>query len=86
MIDIASTLVSIRPGEVWSLDGTEYDGLTWLDKTSKPTLAEIESAWPKVEQELKLAEQAKTSARDSAIAKLSKLGLTAAEISALLPE
>lgn len=47
-IDIAIVLASIRPGAEWSLNGNNYDQLTWHDSTSKPSLQEIESAWPEV--------------------------------------
>lgn len=49
MIDIPAVLTVIRPGAVWSLNGDEYDGLDWQDDSPKPTLAEIESAWPEVQ-------------------------------------
>lgn len=42
-IDLA--LMHGWPGAQWSLDGEEYDGLTWLDATPKPTLPEIQAAW-----------------------------------------
>jgi hypothetical protein len=45
-MDIPLTLLYMRPGETWELDGDSYDGLTWRDNTQKPTLAEMEAAWP----------------------------------------
>lgn len=48
-VDIASVLTSIRPGAEWSLNGDNYDGLDWQDDSPKPTLAEIEAAWPEVQ-------------------------------------
>ena len=36
----------IRPGANWSLNGDDYEGLDWHDESPKPTLAEIEAAWP----------------------------------------
>ena len=44
-MDIANILTSLRPGEIWSLDGDSYKGLVWLDTTVKPTLQELEIAW-----------------------------------------
>lgn len=48
-MDIPAILAAIRPGESWQLDGDEYEGLTWTDTTEKPTLKEIEKAWPGVQ-------------------------------------
>lgn len=49
MIDLPATLNVIRPGAAWSLNGDEYDGLDWHDESPKPTLADIEAAWPDVQ-------------------------------------
>ena len=48
MIDYAAVLTANYPGTQWSLDGNEYDGLTWLDSTPKPTQAELDAQWPAV--------------------------------------
>lgn len=42
-MDIPKILQLIRPGEEWSLSGTEYDGLVWHSATPKPTLEAIEA-------------------------------------------
>lgn len=89
MIDIAATLMYLRPGEEWSLDGTEYDGLTWLSDTVKPTLDEIASAQTELtiaraEEERLAVEQ--YNLRVSAIHKMAEAsGLSEEEIVALLP-
>ena len=42
--DIASALLSLKPGAKWVLRGTEYSGLTWKDSDqTKPTETEINS-------------------------------------------
>lgn len=42
MIDITDAIISLRPKSAWSLSGTEYEGLTWLDQTTeKPTKQEL---------------------------------------------
>lgn len=39
---IVDALAALCPGAVWELTGTDYSGLTWLDKTqAKPTEAAI---------------------------------------------
>jgi len=51
MTDIPLTLASIRPGALWTLDGDDYAGLTWLDDSEMPTQAELDAAWPQVQYE-----------------------------------
>ena len=42
--DIASVLQSLKPGAEWTLNGNDYDGLTWLDaKQTQPTETEVNS-------------------------------------------
>lgn len=83
MTDIPAILNHIRPGAEWALDGDSYDGLIWLDKSPKPTLAEIEAATDTVAQALADAESARVKAREDALKKLAKLGLTVDDITAL---
>jgi len=40
-MEIVAALEALRPGEWWSLIGDSYEGLEWLDKTDKPTEAEL---------------------------------------------
>jgi hypothetical protein len=47
--DYAVTLTAIRPGTVWTLDGDEYSGLTWLDDSPKPTKKTLDDAWPQIQ-------------------------------------
>ena len=42
MSDITKALISLRPGAAWTMDGDQYEGLTWLDEQqSKPTKEEV---------------------------------------------
>jgi hypothetical protein len=42
MRDIAKAIISLYPNATWSLDGDEYEGLSWLDvNQSKPTKQEL---------------------------------------------
>ena len=70
------------PDAEWVLKGNDYDRLTWLSDTPKPTQDELDAAWPAVQQARQDAEAAKVAARQSAIDKLAALGLTVDEISA----
>jgi hypothetical protein len=51
-MNIHAILERIRPGEEWSLNGNEYNGLVWLSSTRKPTFQELEEAWPEVQAEI----------------------------------
>jgi hypothetical protein len=49
MTDYAAVLTAIRPGALWTLDGDDYAGLTWLDDSPKPTKKTLDDAWPQVQ-------------------------------------
>jgi hypothetical protein len=46
MIDYVAILSANYAGSEWTLDGDNYDGLTWLSDTPKPTQAELDALWP----------------------------------------
>jgi hypothetical protein len=71
------------PGKIWSLIGEDYEGLDWLDDSTKPTEEELEAQWEEVQAIVEAKEQAKIATRASALAKLAALGLTEEEIGAL---
>ena len=83
MTDYAAVLTANYPGAEWTLDGDTYDGLTWLSDTPKPSQAELNDAWPAVQQARQDAEAAKVAARQSGLDKLAALGLTVDEVSAV---
>lgn len=70
------------PDAEWVLKDNNYDQLTWLSDTPKPSQQELDDAWPAVQQARADAVAAKEAARQSAINKLAALGLTVDEISA----
>jgi hypothetical protein len=49
MIDYTAILSANYSGAQWTLNGDNYDGLTWLDETPKPTQAELDAQWPQVD-------------------------------------
>ena len=53
--DYAAILLSKYLGSIWTLDGDNYDGLTWLSDTPKPTQAELDALWPQVQYETQYA-------------------------------
>ncbi len=79
-MDIALILDRKYKGQSAILDGWEYEGLTWLADTPKPTKAALEKLWPQVLAEIDAEAQAKADAKASALAKLEALGLTADEV------
>jgi len=81
-MDIAAILQSKYFGSEWTLVGQDYDGLTWLSDTPKPTKKQLEDLWPTVQAEISANVQAKIDAKTSAIAKLQALGLTVDEVEA----
>jgi len=83
MTDYAAVLTANYPDAEWTLDGDNYDGLTWLSDTPKPSQAELDAAWPAVQQAQADAVAAKEAARASGVAKLEALGLTVDEVSAV---
>ena len=52
MIDYAKILSTKYVGSQWSLNGDNYDGLTWFSDTPKPTQAELDALWPQVQAEV----------------------------------
>jgi hypothetical protein len=81
-MDYAQILTRKYPGAEWTLNGDDYEGLTWLSDSAKPTKAELDALWPEVEAEIAAEAQARLDAKASAIAKLEALGLTLDEVSA----
>lgn len=50
-MNIALILSTKFASSQWSLDGNDYEGLTWLDDSPKPSKKELESLWPDVQFE-----------------------------------
>ena len=82
MTNYSEVLTANYPDAEWHLVGDTYAGLTWLSDTPKPTQAELDDAWPAVQQAQQDAVAAKEAAKQSAIDKLAALGLSVDEISA----
>lgn len=47
---IVEALISLRPGENWSLNGDSYDDLVWNDSTTKPSRKEVETEIERLQQ------------------------------------
>jgi hypothetical protein len=83
MTDYAAVLTANYAGSQWTLDGDTYDGLTWLSDTPKPSQADLDAAWPAVQQAQADVREAQEAAKQSGIDKLTALGLTVDEVSAV---
>lgn len=83
MTDYAVVLTANYPDAEWTLDGDTYEGLNWIGDSPKPTQAELDAAWPAVQQAQADVVAAKEAARASGVAKLEALGLTVDEVSAV---
>ena len=81
MSDYAVILTRRYAGKEWTLDGDDYDGLTWLSDGTKPSKATLDGLWASVQQEIADEATAKVAAKQAV---LTKLGLAADEVAALL--
>ena len=84
MTDYAAVLTRRHPGREWTLNGNEYNQLVILDGGEAPSKMSLDAAWPAVQAEIVAEQNAQAATRASALAKLSALGLTDDEISALV--
>ena len=81
MIDYTQILTRKYSGSQWTLDGHDYQGLTWISDTNKPTKTELDKLWQTVKAEI---EQEKISNVTAKAALLDRLGITAEEAALLL--
>ena len=84
MTDYAAVLTRRHQGREWTLNGDDYTGLVMLDGGSTPSQKSLDDAWPDVQAEIAAERNAQTAALISAQAKLAELGLSDAEIKALV--
>jgi len=83
MTDYATVLIKKYVDSQWTLNGDDYEGLTWLSDTPKPTKKQLDDLWLEVKDELKVEAEAKASRKAAAQAKLAALGLTVEDLQAL---
>lgn len=81
IIDYSLILLTKYEGSEWTLNGENYEGLTWLSKTPKPTKEELDALW----EEAKADHAANIALKAEAKAVLlARLGITAEEANLLL--
>jgi len=83
MIDYSFILSINYAGKDWCLSGFDYGGLVWTDSTPKPTQEELDALWVSTQEVIAAKAQDAIKLKDSAVAKLTALGLTMNEITAL---
>lgn len=81
MIDYAGILTLFYKGNEWTLDGDNYEGLTWLSNSKKPSKKELDDLLPAYKA--KLAEIAQNKLNAEQIIS-EKLGLSITEIKEIL--
>ena len=85
MITTAQAVASLRPGVEWSMSGDDVAGISWHTPDVEPlTQSEVEAEVVRLETEVVLAAEAVVSARTSAMSKLAALGLSEAEVLAIV--
>jgi len=85
MITTAQAVMSLRPGAEWSMSGDDVEGIIWHTPNVDPlTTAEVQAEITRLEQEEINAEANRIAAKESAMQKLAALGLTEAEVNAIL--
>jgi hypothetical protein len=50
MIDYTQILSINFPSTEWTFFGEDYNGLTWLSNTPKPTQSELDALWPSTQE------------------------------------
>ncbi len=81
---IEQAILKINPNAEFSVNADDINQITWLNGTTPISKADIEAMIPTVEQELKDAETQKETDASNGKQKLKDLGLTDAEIKALI--
>ena len=85
MINTQQAVASLRPNIEWSMNGNDVEGIIWHTPDVEPlTTAEVEAEVLRLEQAAVDAEAVKVAARESAMAKLSALGLNVSEVEAIV--
>jgi len=81
MIDYTKILEYKYPTAEWTLNGDDYEGLTWLSDTPKPSKSTLDGLWAEVQDLIIAKAEAKASQRQ---ALLTRLGITEDEARLLL--
>jgi hypothetical protein len=81
MIDYTMILTTHFADAEWTLNGDDYEGLTWLSDSVKPSKKQLDDLWPAT---LQAIEQKAADALAARQAILDRLGITAEEAALIL--
>ena len=81
MTDYTTVMATKYPDKEWSINANDYEQLTMLDGTTKPSKATLDGLWASVQTEIANEKTAREVARNELLA---KLGITEAEAKLLL--
>ncbi len=81
MIDYTKILEYKYPTDEWTLNGDDYEGLTWLSDTPKPSKSTLDGLWQEVQDLIQTEKQAKAAQK---AALLERLGISEDEARLLL--
>jgi hypothetical protein len=85
MIQVADALSTLRPNTEWQMLDNNISTIVWYTPNVEPlTEAEVATEMQRLEQVAADADAARVAARESAVAKLSALGLNEVEINAMM--
>lgn len=85
MIRVQQAIVSLRPGAEWTMTDDDVENMIWHTEGVQPlTKAEVEAEVKRLEQAAADEAAEKEAARESAMSKLSALGLTVSEIKSIV--
>jgi hypothetical protein len=85
MITVVQVVMSLRPNVEWSMNGDDVENIIWHTPNVEPlTTEEVQAEMQRLEQEAANAEAERIAAKESAMQKLAALGLTEAEVHAIL--
>jgi hypothetical protein len=85
MITVQQAVMSLRPGAEWTMNGDDVENIIWHTSNVEPlTTEEVQAEMQRLEQEEINAEAERIAAKESAMQKLAALGLTEAEVHAIL--
>ena len=85
MIYIPDAINSLRPNSKWVMTDNDVENIIWHTPNVEPlTTVEVETEMQRLEQAAVDAEAVKVAARESAVAKLSALGLNIDEVNAIV--
>jgi len=85
-INFAKAIQNLKPGCEFRFENDDYSTIEWIViEGNPPTLAQVNAEVARLENEAATAEAAKIASKQSAMDKLTALGLTADEVAALIP-